>query len=220
MDEIPADAALGNGATTEGQTTKEQKEVDWEKRYKDSQKYIEYTSIENKRLKARNDAITKQLKTSVVGKVEIPKEIDDLQHSDPQKWRSEVNKLEQEANAEALKAHTEAIDSATTEAEQTLEVDRRKRVFEQFQTDNANLGLTLEQITQKVPLEYSQKLENGEITFDDYLNKAKIYLTSDRVPHKEELQGDPDLNGQPGGAKPSHEAIKSDFHTSYKTEIY
>jgi hypothetical protein len=27
MDEIPADAALGNGATTEGQTTKEKKIV-------------------------------------------------------------------------------------------------------------------------------------------------------------------------------------------------
>lgn len=222
MDGIPSKKgeALGNEVPTTSTSKPESTEVDWEKRYKDTQKFVEERAIEAKRLQAEKDSLAKQLAEMTKPAIEVPAEVDELKFSDPEKWRHEINKLEQQALDEATTKQREVLDAASKEAADQAELDRRLRVLTDFTTNNPSLKIDEQVLANDVPPSISRKLENGEVSFEQYLEDVKAYLTSVRVPPKEEVMDDPNLSKVPGKETVSKEAIKGEAITSYANELY
>lgn len=215
MDSTPTTVAAEPNDTAAPDT-----QVDWEKRYKDTQKSIQERSIENKSLKAENDALAKQLTERTRPSYEVPEELDELKYSDPEAWRDGINKLEQEARAKAKAEQDEILSAARSGAASQAELDRRNTVFEAFQTLNPGLKITDETLANDVPPRISKRLEAGETSFEEFLNEVKNYMTAERTITKAQLQGDPNLAHVAGSTEPSLEAKKGNSKQSYANEIY
>lgn len=227
-DSIPNDSksvAAEPNSTAASQTTVEKEQgsqptVDWEKRYKDTQKSIQERSLENKQLKAKNEALAKQLSGITTTKVEVPEEVEALMYTDPQAWRREINKLEQEAKAKDTQARDEILTEASKAAAEAYELDRRTQVLKEFQADNPDLKITDEVLKNDIPPSISNKLADGTSTFEQFLEEVKTFVSTGNKPSKEPLMDEPNLSKQAGGEQPSIEAQRGDASTSYANEIY
>jgi len=196
------------------------KPVDWEKRYKDTQKNIQERSIENKQLQAKNDALAKQLSELTTTPVEIPEEVEELKFSNPDEWRKKVNKLEQEAKLKDASERQEILDKASKDARDEFELDRRKRVFTEFQAANPGLEINDQVLASDIPPSISNKLADGTSTFEEFLEEVKTYLSTGHKVSKEPTMNEPNLGSVAGGEQPSIEAQRGDSKASYANEIY
>ncbi len=203
--------------TTEGDKPKE---VDWEKRYKDTQKSIEKRSIENKQLKAENDALAKQLSEITTSPIEVPEAIEELKYSNPEKWRSEINKLEQEAKLKDADARKEVLANVSKEAGDQFELNRRELVFKDFQAANPDLEINDQVLASDIPPRISNKLADGTTTFEEFLDEVKTFLSAGKKPSNQPVMQEPNLGAHAGGEQPSMEARNGDSKVSYKNEIY
>ena len=118
MEENNGNTSLGNTDTsssendtgiTEEQSGSTENTEDWESRFKGLQKSVQDRSLENKRLLAEKEALAKQLRNITKPQIEVTEEIDDLKYTDPEAWRSEMNKLEQEALKKAEEEKTKLV---------------------------------------------------------------------------------------------------------------
>lgn len=200
--------------------TVEPKPVDWEKRYKDTQKSIQERAIENKQLKAKNDALAQQLNAITTTPVEVSDDIEALKYSDPDKWRAEINRLEQEASAKTTAARQEVLDNASKAAQEEFELERRQSVFTEFQAANPDLHIDDQVLANDIPPSISNKLADGKITFEEFLGEVKTYIAANRTIKKESVMNEPNLGKQAGGEAPEVGAISKDSSDSYKNEIY
>lgn len=159
-------------------------------------------------LKAMNEQLTAKVKTKPSASIsdEQAQELDNLKFEDPDAWRAKLN----EYDTQASKQLQEELVKMEQESSKQAEVERRKIVLAQFNAQNPQLNLTDEVIIDNVPPRIIKQLETGEITFDDFLAKAKTYITTPKVldsgtvlaaePNMGQLQGsaNPDLDNQLG----------------------
>lgn len=159
-------------------------------------------------LKAMNEQLTAKVKTTPSASIsdEQAQELDNLKFEDPDAWRAKLN----EYDTQASKQLQEELVKMEQESSKQAEVERRKIVLAQFNAQNPQLNLTDEVIIDNVPPRIIKQLETGEIAFDDFLAKAKTYITTPKVldsgtvlaaePNMGQLQGsaNPDLDNQLG----------------------
>ncbi len=144
-------------------------------------------------------------------------ELDDLKISNPDAWRVKMNAFENEAILKADKEHKENMDEALT----ANELERRKDIFETFQKNNPNVVINDDVIKNDVPPRYKQRLEAGEITFEQFLDNVKTYLSQGKIIQKDNLeQGQPNLSDVGGGAEPGKKSIELDDVAQYEAEVY
>lgn len=209
---IPEDTS----ATThpsDASSTNPQPATDWEKRYKDTQ--VSYTKgqQEIKRLRAemgvlRNSAPQPQIDPAV------REELEDLKYSDPEAWRTKVNNIEAEAKA----SYQAKLDEATTVANQEFELERRAQVLADF-SSSRNFELTDEIIQNDIPPKFTKKLEQGDITFEEFLEESYSYLTK-RTVDNPGVSNQPNINKTSGGGTPSDPATNGDIIQTYSNEVY
>lgn len=186
---------------------------DTQSSYTKTQQTLKQTEAELKTVKKFSKPIPKVELTE-----EQREELDDLKLSNPEAWRVKINALENEAILKAEKEHKENLQEALT----ANELERRKSILETFNNDNPNLvNLTDDVIDNDVPPRYKQRLEAGEITFEQFLEDVKTYLSQGKVVQKDNLEnGQPNLSNVGGSSKPGQQAVEMDDTTTYETEIY
>lgn len=169
-------------------------------------------------LKAMNEQLTAKVKTKPSAAIsdEQAQELDNLKFEDPDAWRAKLNEYDTQASRQLQ----EELVKMEQESSKQAEVERRKIVLAQFNAQNPQLNLTDEVIIDNVPPRIIKQLETGEIAFDDFLAKAKTYITTPKVldsgtvlaaePNMGQLQGsaNPDLDNQLGS------------DDSYENEVY
>jgi hypothetical protein len=187
-----------------------------EKRVRDNQADRTRLAQQNKVLEADKANLLAQLKedSQVIIPTERKDELDDLKFSDPEKWRTEINKLEDSFTRARDKKISETLDANA----QKVELERRTVVLSEFNQENPDLEINDDVIDNDIPPRIKDKLETGKISFDDFLGEVKDYLTSD----KKIYQGDKTLN-QPnlgdvgGGSTPteSGDSSKGSYQSLY-----
>lgn len=159
-------------------------------------------------LKAMNEQLTAKVKTTPSASIsdEQAQELDNLKFEDPDAWRAKLNEYDTQASRQLQ----EELVKMEQESSKQAEIERRKIVLAQFNAQNPQLNLTDEVIIDNVPPRIIKQLETGEIAFDDFLAKAKTYITTPKVldsgtvlaaePNMGQLQGsaNPDLDNQLG----------------------
>lgn len=171
-------------------------EIDWKKRYEDTQSA--YTKQQQKvaELSAENLALKSvgaQPRIEISPEVEA--ELEDLKYSDPDAWRNRMNEIE----AEAMKKHNETFNSTVT---QYSEGEKRQIQLEQF--NNANgVNITTEMLEYDVPRRFTAELEKGKISYQEYLDKSLDFLKTPKVVGDgNKVEKEPDLGSTGGGESP------------------
>lgn len=180
--------------------------------YTKSQQELRQKEAELKTVKTFSKPIPKVELT-----VEQREELDDLKINNPDAWRTKMNTLENDAILKAEKEHAENLNEALT----ANELERRKGIFETFQKNNPEVIINDDVITNDVPPRYKQRLETGEITFEQFLENVKTYLSQGKVIQKDNLEkGQPNLTDVGGGANPGAKSIELDDVSQYEAEVY
>ena len=94
--------------------------------------------------------------------------LEDLREENPDRWRKEVNQLEKKFTEEAEKAIKDKKKVATANA-------MRKYILESLQEQFPKVVITDESL-QHLPYGMVQKMQDGEMSYTDFLNKAVSFL--------------------------------------------
>lgn len=159
-------------------------QIDYEKRFKDTQAYATKiaqekadTARELEELKAELSVLRNTAKPTLTIPKEVQDELEDLKFSDPDAWRSRINQLESEANKEFNSKITEAR-LATT---QQLELAERANILTKFQSEHPDIAFTDELLNLDIPRRIVKKLEDKKVTYEEFLNEVVSFVRAPKV---------------------------------------
>ena len=191
--------------------------IDFEKRFKDTQAAFTKSQQALKEKEARLEALEKLTQPKVELDEATKTELETLKYEDPDAWRIKVNQLE----SEAARKHQETLNEAGRLAAQQAELERRAQVLEEFNRSHPTLQITDEVIQYDVPPRITKKLENGEVSFEAYLEEVRDYLQAPKViGDGNKTLNQPDLTRVGGDDKPSEGAVKADIVKDYKKIVF
>lgn len=212
----------GNWVIPEGLPEEVQVAAIAEKRYRDTQSEFTRIKQENKALLETKSVLLKK----AVGNVEISltpeqkEELDDLKFSNPEEWRKKMNALESDAISTRSKELDEEVKKVASTSLEQIELERRKGVLEQFKKDNPDFKFDDDVWANDIPPRINKKLENGSITFEQFLSECYGYLKTGKAIKQDDVTNDPNLSKIGGGNKPDNNAVKEDAILSYNKETY
>lgn len=194
-----------------------------EQRRRDTQAEFTRSKQTQAALEAEKNELYKQLNSNV--KIDLTpeqeEELEELKFSDPDAWRSKMNTYETEAQSKRAKEVDERLKEVSAKGTETAELERRKQALQEFQAANPGLVLDDDVIANDVPPRISKKLQNNEVTFEEYLQEVYDYLKTGKVvATTEETMDQPNLGKAGGGDTPSDDAVRHESVKSYDTEVY
>jgi|SaaInl8_200m_RNA_FD_contig_41_754267_length_2542_multi_5_in_0_out_0_4 hypothetical protein len=208
------------GTPTDATDANNGNEIDWEKRAKDNQANYSKGQVKIKEVEAENALLKEQLGTMSAHNIKLSEEearvLNDLKFDDPDKWRVEVNRLEQEARANA----NQSMNEVTAKARQEAEMERRQGVLAEFSKANPDFVLNDEILAKDVPPRITEKLTSGQTTFEDFLTEVHGYLGKGKTVANPETLGQPNLSNVAGGSSAGQAGANADARASYNSELY
>lgn len=192
-----------------------------EKRRRDTQAEFTKTRQALKAIEAEKEKLKEQLQSRLTTSLsqEQQEELEELKYSDPEMWREKLNKYESEAKAHQREELEGLTGEARKAAELQFELERRQQVLRDF-NEHAQIPITDEVIANDVPPRITKKLEDGKITFEDFLSEVSDYLGKTKVVKNEETLNQPSLGNTSGGVTPSKTAEKADIVKDYKNIVF
>lgn len=212
----------GNLVFPEGVALTEDKKlaVIAEKRRRDTQG--EFTKVNQSKLalEAENLKLKEELlKTKISFTPEQVEELEDLKIENPEKWRSKLNEYET-SHLEAQKEKIENLSTQVkTEAAKNFEVLTREQVLNDFNAEN-KVGLTEQLLADEIPLRITKKLNEGKVTFEEFLEESLVYLKTNKAIKEEPVMDNPNLNSVSGGREPGKIDLEVPLGEAYKNDIY
>lgn len=173
---------------------------------------LQVTKAENSVLR---DKVTGDARVELSDEQEA--ELQELKVSDPDAWRVQMNKLEQEASTK----RQEELKGISNSASQVGELERRKDVLAIFQDENPELKITDDTIANDVPPRIAKQLEEGKISFEVFLGQVKEYMTNGKVLDTgDDLENQASLSSVGGRQTASDEAVEGSIVESYEQDTY
>ena len=122
------------------------------------------------------------LKDKIVSTINLTKEqeeeLEELKYSDPDAWRTKLDSLEKASRAKFdsdVKAELERIKNLSVEE---FERERCADLLKKFVEANPELDITKDEIADQIPPLYMKRLTSGQISFEEFLEITKKYLTA------------------------------------------
>ncbi|EFS5416802.1 hypothetical protein HXS04_000202 [Campylobacter coli] len=167
---------MGNPLDKDNNATQSaQQQVDWEKRFKDTQAAFTRVSQEAAKLKAENAVLNEKLgEVQVSFSDEELKQLEELKFTDPDKYYNMRVALEKQKRASFK-------DDLQTKVDSMSVFEARKIELEEFCKANPHIKLNDEVIAMDIPPRITKKLENKEISFGQFLVECKDYLEANKV---------------------------------------
>lgn len=154
------------------------------KSFRDTQSGFTKSRMELKEAEAEVTALREKLaettKQSLELTPETQTELDELMYTDPKAWRAEMNKLEQQSSIVANETLDEVTKSARGTASAEFQMQERLSYLESFNGERKT-PITTDMLDNDVPKRISDKLANGELTFESYLDVVSTYLDTGKV---------------------------------------
>lgn len=171
------------------------------KSYRDNQSGFTKSQQALKESEAVNEALQKQIantNTPLELTPEVKQELSELLQTDPNAWRRKVNELEAEHSSKT----EELTEEARTKARGESELERRYSHLEQVNIGRKN-PITPELLDTDIPPRITQKLADGDVTFENYIAEVVEYLDAGKVVSKTGDTTTTDLNKANGSEEPS-----------------
>ncbi len=183
-----------------------------EKRQRDAQAELSKTQSKLRTANATNDVLMETASGMVPSDYQLSDaeliDLDTLKKTDPDKYRLRVNALEATAK-EAQKTKLEELTGlAVTKAQTAYTNKSRSEVLSEFRVANPALVITDDVLVNDVPPRFLNGVNSGEVSYAQYLEDVKAYLTTDKRVASGSV-GDPNnLSSQPGSRTPGKGAAK------------
>lgn len=193
--------------------------VNAELRRRDTQAAYTKTQQEAAALRRENETLAASYEQDVVKHLstEDKDRLEELKHTDPEEWRTELEKLEKANKSKFDEKRTKIKDTVQRETE----LERRTRLLEEHNTAHPEHAITDEVLENDIPPRFTKQLEKGEIDFEEFLTKCTTFLGKPKkVASGDAAPGEPNLSKSGGTDKPSSEAREGDIKETYKNEIY
>ncbi len=189
-----------------------------EKRRRDTQSALAKTTSANAVLLAENEGLTELVKKGKVVQLspEDQKELDELKFSDPTAWREQLNNLEQNATDTIQSDLTEISDKAKLKGA----TGERKVLLDAFIADNPGLTITDDVLANDIPPRITSALENGEVSFMEFLGNVKEYLTTGKVILDNKPVKAPNLSKIGGSDTPGGDATIKGDEEDYEKQMF
>lgn len=188
-----------------------------ERRYRDTQGAFTRSQQELKKQMAIAEGLEAKLLESEVALTKEQKfELNELKKTNPDAWRAKLNEYETK-NKNVLSKELEKI---RKESSNKGELEVRKELMAAWSKDTG-IVLTDEIVDDELPPKFKKELEVGKITFEQFLEKAGNFLTSQKVIQNSEESTENDeknLSEVAGGREPSKAAQEGDFDQTYEKE--
>jgi hypothetical protein len=191
-------------------------------RFRDTQRSFTEVSKEAKALKAEKSVLLQKATENVTVTLtpEQTEELEDLKFSDPEAWRKKLNQYEGEARTKHLQSIDEDVKKVSASSLDTEERERRKVVLTEFLEANEGFQLDDDVIANDIPPRITNKLKEGKVTFEQFLQECLEYTKKGKVVAQEETTERPNLSKIGGSSSPGKHAVKEDIITSYSKETY
>lgn len=189
-----------------------------EKQRRDTQSSFTRVSQEKKRLEAENAKLVENWQKDAIKNLSAAEraDLEELKIQDPEAWRERLNQIDSEAAAK----FDERRQSISQEAHQLTELELREQQLEEFNRANPEFQITDDVIDNDIPPRLTKQLEKGEITFTEFLEKAKNFVTKPKKVPGADAPNEPNLSNVPGGHKPSEAARQQQMSNDYNNEIF
>lgn len=191
-----------------------------EKRRRDTQSALAKTQQQTKALEAERNALRERAVKGAISNLTIAQkeELEDLKSNDPDAWLAKKTEYEQSALTAVDQELAELSESSNGEAE----LERRGQVLQQFLDDNPGLILNDAVFENDLPPRITSKLAKGEVSFEEFLEEAKKFLTpGTTIKGTDDTDDDePNLGKAGGGSTASESSIAQASLDDYRNEIY
>ena len=127
-----------------------------------------------------------------------------------------MNELETRATAQL----NNDLAEVSTNVSAKSEIARRHKVLEQYNLENPGNQITQQVVSNDVPPRITNKLSEGEITFEEFLSEVNTYLSTPKVIQNETINRQADLGKIGGASHADPHAVAQDSIGSYESEIY
>src|SRR5690606_19074853 len=190
-----------------------------EKRRRDTQATFTKNQQRLKQLESENEETLTRWEKAAIANLSSSKqeELEALKHSDPDAWRVKLDELENEARSKFEEEHTQVKTAATTKSE----IELRAEALAQFQESNPDIILDDDVIENDIPPRFTKQLEEGKISFEEFLDKCRAFLTGEKVIEPgATVRSKPRLHDLGRSANPDDRAVDKAAKASYGDEIY
>lgn len=193
-----------------------------EKRRRDTQSSFTKLSKSHKALEVEKATLIKNFtKADVKLTPEQTEELENLKFEDPDAWRVKLNQYEEEARNKRIKEIDDELKQVSKSTLDNEELEDRKTILANFKENNDGFELNQTIIDNDIPPRITKKLETGAITFLDFLNECRDYLSKGKVIGQgDEPNKQPNLGKVGGASKPEDSATAKDIVTSYDKETF
>lgn len=189
-----------------------------ELRYRNTQAAYTKTQQEKSKLQKVTENLTERLTSTVaVSFTEEQQATLAALKDKPDEYYAKRREFEKQAQQD-LQTELTRIEE---ESGNMTELEVREAKLAAF-NETATVKLTDEIIQNELPVKYIKALEEGKVTFDEFLVQAHSYLTKGKVIQgaNDKIEMPVDMNRLPGGSTPSKQAIEGDIIESYHREVY
>lgn len=189
-----------------------------ERRRRDTQSALAKEKNEAATLRAQNEELVKLVKQGKQVHItpEDQAELDELKFTDADEWRKRMNDLERLSANEINTTLSDISDKAKAAGS----LGERQVLLEAYLDDNPGLVINDEVLARDIPPRITKALEDGEVSFMQFLGNVKEYLTAGKVIQDNAAGNDPNLTNVGGGPTPSEAAQDKDEETSYEDSIF
>lgn len=189
-----------------------------EKRARDTQSAFTKAQQERKRLEAENEKLAMSWQQDAVKNLSSTEQarLEELKSTDPEAWRDEMNSLEQKR----IDEFNERRQGITKEAQEMTELELREAQLEAYNKANPEFAITDEVIENDIPPRITNKLKNGDITFEEFLEQSKKYIETPKKIKTEEAPGEPNFAGTRNKNAPTEEDFSKDFSATYNNTVF
>ena len=190
-----------------------QAQIDWEKRFKDTQ--AAFTKSRQELAATKAELLAAKEMQQFTMPADVKARLDELKFSDPDAWRVEMNAFEQSKTKkfeEAYTANTEAILSELNQAD-------RVQTLQEFNSLHG-VEITESLLQNEIPNRIHNELNSGTIDYATYLAKCVEYMRTPKViAGTQEVLGQPNIGKIGGGATPGEAASNLNIETAYKSMV-
>lgn len=189
-----------------------------EKRRRDTQAEYSRSQQRLRQVEAENTKLTEAWAKDATSKLtkEQQAELEELKATDPDEWREKLNEYEREAQTQFSSKREEISKAAQTETE----LERRNRLLAEFNEANPEIELNDDVIENDIPPRFIKQLEKGDVTFDQFLDNCKNYLSKGKTFAEGEEPKPTSLSKASGGSRPSESAVEGDIKESYSKTVF
>lgn len=190
-----------------------QAQIDWEKRFKDTQAAFTKSRQELAAIKAELQAAKEMQQFSMPADVKA--RLDELKFSDPDAWRVEMNAFEQSKTTKFNELHANNTQAILSELNQ----EDRVQTLKEFNSLHG-VEITESLLQNEIPNRIHNELNSGAIDYATYLAKCVEYMRTPKViAGTQEVLGQPNIGKIGGGATPGEAASNINIETAYKTMV-